>query len=165
MVRSILKGVTLGTAHQAKIHDPTVVEGDHCLEQEVHVTAGCTLMQMHVTDWAKAQKEDPILSAVLDWLKAQNKKDLKALLAEHTSSEEGRLILQNLQNFMIHQGALYLHSMPKGETEDLLLFVVPRAHCITTLNGCHRDAGHQGCDCTLSVLWEHFQWPGMANQM
>ena len=66
---------------------------------------------------------------------------------------------------MVHQGALYLCSTPKGETEDLLLFVVPKAHCATALNGCHRDAGHQGHDCTLSLLWECFWWPGMVNQM
>ena len=53
---------------------------------------------------------------------------------------------------------------PKGETKDLLLFIVPKAHHVTALNGCHRDAGHQGHDCTLS-LWEHFWWPGMAHQM
>ena len=69
-----------------------------------------------------------MLSAVLDWLKAQKKTDLKALLVEHTSNKEGQLILQNQQNFMIHQGVLYLCSMPKGETQDLLLFVVPKAH-------------------------------------
>ena len=70
-----------------------------------------------------------MLSAVLDWLKAQKQTSLKMLLTEHTSSEEGKLILQNRQNFSIHQGALYLHLMPKGKTEDVLLFVVPRAHC------------------------------------
>ena len=75
---------------------------------------------MHVTDWAAAQREDPMLSAVLDWLKAQKKTDLKALLAEHASSKEGWLILWNQQNFTIHQGALYMHSMPKGETEGPL---------------------------------------------
>ena len=52
----------------AEIHDPTVVEGDHNLEQEVHVAAGCVLVQMHMTDWAEAQREDPVLSAVFDWL-------------------------------------------------------------------------------------------------
>ena len=123
--------------HWAKVHDPTVVEGDHHLEQEIHVAAGHGLVQMHVTDWAEDQKEDPMLRAVLDWLKAQKKTHLKACLAEHTSSEEGRLILQNWQNFTIHQGALYLHSKSKGETEDLLLFVVPGAHHVATLNGCH----------------------------
>ena len=55
--------------------------------------------------------------------------------------------------------------MPKGETEDLLLFIVPKAHCVITLNGCHRDAGHQSHDHTLSLLQEHFWWLGMANQM
>ena len=105
------------------------------------------------------------MSAVLNWLKTQKKTDLKAHLAEHTSSEEGRLILWNQQNFTIHQGVLYLHSTPKHETEDLLPFVVLSAHHVATLNQCHRDAGHQGCDHTLSLLSEHFWWPGMTNQM
>ena len=66
-VRSILSGVTLGTICHAKVHDTAMVEGDQQLEQEVCVTTGCTLVQIHVTDWAKAQKEDPMLSTVLDW--------------------------------------------------------------------------------------------------
>ena len=33
------------------------------------------------------------------------------------------------------------------------------------MNGYHRDAGHQGHDHTLSLLQEHFWWPGMAKQM
>ena len=165
MVKSILDGVAMGSVHQAEVHDPAVVEGDCCLEQEVHITTGCVLMQMHVTDWTEAQREDPMLSTVLDWLKVKKKTDLKALLAEHASSKESQLILQNQQNFRIHQGALYLCSMPKGENEDLLLFIVSKAHLVTALNGCHRDAGYQGCDCTLSLLWEHFWWPGMTSQM
>ena len=164
-VRSILHGVALGSVHQAEVHDPAIIKGDCHLEQEVCIAAGCALVPMHVTDWAEAQKEDPMLSTVLNWLKVQKKTDLKALLAEHTSSEEGRVILWNWQNFTPHQGALYLCSMPKGETEDVLLFVVPKAHCVTTLNGCHRDAGHQSHDHTLSSLREHFWWPGMANPM
>ena len=164
-VRSILDGVTLGTVHQAEVHDSAIVEGDHHLEREVHLTTGHALVQMHVTDWAEAHKEDPVLSAVLDWLKAQKKTDLKVFLAEHASSEEGRLILHNWQNFMMHQGALDLCSIPKGETEDLLLFVIPRVHCFATLNGYHWDAGHQGHDHTLPLLQEHLWWPGMTNQM
>ena len=163
-VKSILNGVTLGTTHWAEVHNPAIVKGNHHLEQEVHVTVGHTLLQMHVTDWAEDQEEDLMLSTVLDWMKAWKKKDLKALLAEHTSSKEGRLILGNWQNFTIHQGALYLCSTPKGETEDLLLFVVPRGHHVTILNGCHRDVGHQGHDHTLSLLREYFWWPSMAKR-
>ena len=53
MVRLILDGVTLGAAQQVEIHEPTMVEGDHNLEQEVCVVAGCMLVKMHVTDWQK----------------------------------------------------------------------------------------------------------------
>ena len=43
--------------------------------------------------------------------------------------------------------------------------MVPKMHQAATLNGCHRDTGHQGHDHTLSLLQEHFWWPGMAKQM
>ena len=72
---------------------------------------------------------------------------------------------RNHQNFTSLQGTLYLCSIPKGENEDLLLFIVPKAYCTAILNGRHRDAGHQGCDRTLSLLQECFWWPGMAKQM
>ena len=63
MVRSILDGVAIGAVHQAEVHNPTIVKGDLSLEKEVHVTTGCTLVQMHGMDWAEAQREDPMLSA------------------------------------------------------------------------------------------------------
>ena len=94
-VKSILNGVTWGMTHRAKVHDPAMVEGNQCLEQEVHVTASQPLVEMHVTNWAKAQREDPMLSAVLDWLEAQKQTDLKILLAEHAFSEESNLIQHN----------------------------------------------------------------------
>ena len=120
---------------------------------------------MHVTNWATAQKEDPELDAVLHWLEAKKKTALRTLLREHASSEEGQILWRNCQNFTVLQDALYLHSMPKGENEDLLLFMVPKVHWTAPLNGCHRDAGYQDCDHTLYLLQEHFWWPGMAKQM
>ena len=120
---------------------------------------------MHVTNWAAAQKEDPELDAVLQWLEAKKKTDLRTLLGEHASSEEGQIIWRNCQTFTVLQDALYLCSMPKGGNEDLLLFMVPKVHQTATLNGCHQDAGHQGHDHTLSLLQECFWWPGMAKKM
>ena len=105
---------------------------------------------MHVTDWAAAQKEDTELDAVWQWLEAKKKTDLRTLLGEHISSKEGQIIWRNCQNFMVLQSTIYLHSTPKGENEDLFLFMVPKTHRTAALNGCHRDAGHQGHDHTLS---------------
>ena len=75
------------------------------------------------------------------------------------------MVWQNCQNFMTLQNALYLWSMPNGENEDLLHFVVPKVHQVATQNGCHQDARHQGHDHTLSLIKGCFWWPGMANQV
>ena len=55
---------------------------------------------MHVTDWATAQKEDPELDAVLQWLESKKKTDLRTLLREHDLSEEGWMVWRNHQNFI-----------------------------------------------------------------
>ena len=78
-MQSVLNGVSLGAAHRAGGHDAAVVKGDYSLEKEVCVITGQVLVEMHVTDWAKVQREDPVLNAVLDWLEAQKKTDLKTL--------------------------------------------------------------------------------------
>ena len=88
-MQSVLDGVALCAAHRTEGYDPAVVEGDYGIEKEVHVTTGQVLVEMHMTDWAKTQREDPVLNAVLDWLEAQKKTDLKTLLGEHASSKEG----------------------------------------------------------------------------
>ena len=114
-VKSVLDGVTLGATQRAESCDPALVEGDHNIEKEVHVTVGWVLVEMHMTNWATVQREDPVLNAVLNWLEAQKKTDLRTLLGEHASSEEGWMVWQNHQNFTTLQNALYLCSMPKGE--------------------------------------------------
>ena len=99
--------------------------------------AGQVLVEMHVTNWAAAQKEDPKLDAVLQWLESKKKTDLRTLLREHTLSQEGWIVWRNCQNFTALRGTLYLCSTPKGENEDLLLFTVPKMHQTAALNGCH----------------------------
>ena len=133
----ILDEVSLGATKRAQGDDPAVVEGDHDIEKEVCVTTGQVLVEMHVTNWATPQREDPELDAVLHWIEAKKKIDLRTLLGKHAFSEGGRILWRNHQNFTVLQDVLYLHPMPKGENEDLLLFVVPKAHWTATLNGCH----------------------------
>ena len=69
-VQSILDGLNLGMVHRAEGHNPSVVEGDHNVEKEVCVTTGWVQVEMHMTNWATAQKEDPVLSVMLNWLGA-----------------------------------------------------------------------------------------------
>ena len=127
-VQAILDGATVGTSQRAERENPAIIEGDQQLEKEVRVTTGRVLVEMHVTDWAAAQKEDPELNAVLQWMWSRKKADLRTLLRECITSEEGRMVWRNCQNFTSLQGTLYLCFTPKGENEDLLLFIVPKVH-------------------------------------
>ena len=70
-MQSILDGVTFGATQRAEGDDPAMVEGDHNLEKEVCVAAGPVLIEMHVTNLAAAQREDPILHAALHLVRGQ----------------------------------------------------------------------------------------------
>ena len=125
-VQAILDGGATSASQWAEKESPAIIENDQHLEEEVRVTAGRVLVEMHVTYWAEAQKEDPELDAVLQWLGSRKKAELKTLLRECIKSKEGQMVWRNCQNFISLQGTLYLCSTPKGEDEDLLLFVVPK---------------------------------------
>ena len=98
-VQAILDGATVGTSQRAEKENPAIIEGDQQLEKEVQVAAGQVLVEMHATDWAAAQKEDPELDAVLQWLGSRKKADLMTLLGECITSEEGQMVWRNHQNF------------------------------------------------------------------
>ena len=67
---------------------------------------------------------------------------------------EGARWCGGLPELCLPLGCPLLVLCPWGESEGLLLFMVPKAHWTVALNGCHRDAGHWGHDRTLSLLWE-----------
>ena len=127
-MEGILDGTTIGSSQRVEGEDPAVIKGDQQMKKEIQVAAGWVLVEMHVTNWAAAQKEDPKLDAVLQWLESKKKTDLRTLLGEYASSKEGQMVWRNHQNFTTLWGTLYLCSTPKGENEDLLLFVVQRCN-------------------------------------
>ena len=99
-MQSILDGATLGATQRTEEDDPAMVEGDQEKEKEVQVTAGQVLVEMHVTNWATAQREDPKLDAVLHWLEAKKKIDLRTLLREHASGEVGQNSVEELTKIL-----------------------------------------------------------------
>ena len=98
-MQAILDGATIGTSQRAEGEDPAIFDGDQQMEKEIQVTAGQVLVEMHVTNWATAQKEDPELGTVLQWLESKKKADIRTLLREHTLSEEGWMVWRNHQIF------------------------------------------------------------------
>ena len=89
----------MGTSQRAERENPAIIKSDQQLEQEVQVTTELVLVEMHVTDWAVAKKEDSKLDAVLQWLESKKKADLRILLRECITNKEGWMVWRNCQNF------------------------------------------------------------------
>ena len=123
---------------------------------------------MHMTNWPEVQGEDVLLAACQKWMSTRKdvplqKGDtlLRTCMGKHSDSEEGKALFHVRNSFTMKKGMLYVNTIPKGETEGLLAFVVPSAHQCTALNGMHRDAGHQGQQRMLALVQECFWWPKM----
>ena len=100
---------------------------------------------MHVTDWTQAQREDPELSATLDWCLQDHKKGipwaqqlekLKAHLGPLKNQPEGKCIIRNADKLALLGGMLYYQHCPKY-LDKIKWFVVPRVDKKTALNGFH----------------------------
>ena len=124
---------------------------------EIKVQAAGPSTPMHVTDWVQAQQEDLELEAALElcvndkkkgtpW--AQQLERLKAHLGSLKNQPEGKCIIRYADKLTLLGGMLYYRHRPKY-LEEIKWFVMPRAHRQMVLNGCHRDAGHQGKKRTL----------------
>ena len=75
------------------------------------------------------------------------------------NTEEGVAILWEHKKLMLYQGALHHHHILAGKLEDVLWFVVPMAHWVAAMNGCHQDAWHQGQQWMLHILQDQFGEP------
>ena len=169
-VKSILDGVTMGMTKRVDVQDSAVAEADEEIYKPVQETAILaratqSCINLHVTDWVTAQQEDPILKTMIEWISNQKVQDLKNLLGGDANTKDGKTILWEWKKLILYQGALYHCHTPMSKLEEVLQFVVPMAHWVTAMNGCHWDAGHQGQQQTLCLLHDWFWQPGMATQM
>ena len=80
---------------------------------------------------------------------------MKKYLGVSMDMEEG--LFHTCHSLVLIKGLLYTSTMPKGEAEGILAFVVPTGQHCTALTGVHHDTGHQGQQRTLAgmVLLAH----------
>ncbi|MCG8621789.1 MAG: DDE-type integrase/transposase/recombinase [Proteobacteria bacterium] len=118
---------------------------------------------VHVRDWPQEQKDDPVLYRVVKNLRAPKAKflealrpvlDRKAIRAYLRARDTGHLVMRD--------GMLYYKDRSQLNGEDVWRFVVPKKHRNRALDGCHREAAHQGQKRTASLVFERFWWPGIS---
>ena len=131
VVQAVLDGAAVDTCQRAERENPAIIKGDQQLEREVQVSTGQVLVEMHVTDWAAAQKEDPELDAVLQWLGSKKKADLRTLLGECIMSKEGQMVWRNCQNFTSSEVPSICTPPQRGEQGSVTI------HSTQSASNCH----------------------------
>ena len=112
--------------------------------QEVTVEARpARLATTNVTDWKQEQKEDPVLSQVAKHLRAPHD-TFSAALHKVLDKKATATYVKLKEQLLIKNGLLYRKTQQGQADETVFQFVVPQRHRSATLDGCHREAAHQG---------------------
>ena len=151
---------------------------EECAEQAVRPTPDCQgdsqeeaivarparLATTNVTDWKQEQKEDPFLYQVAKHLRAPHE-TFKAALHRVLDKKATAAYVKAKEQLVIKNGLLYRKTQQGQANEIMFQFVVPQRHQGTTLDGCHREAAHQGQCHSTTLMQERFWWPGMTQDL
>ena len=133
--------------------------------QEVAVEAKpARLATTNVTDWKQEQKEDPVLYQVVKHLRVPHE-TFKAALHKVLDKKATAAYVKAKEQLLIKNGLLYQKSWQGQANETVFQFVVPQRHRGTALDGCHREAAHQGQHHSAALMQERFWWPGMTRDL
>ena len=133
--------------------------------QEVTIGARpARLATTNVTDWKQEQKEDPVLYQVAKHLRVPCDTFRTALL-KVLDKKATATYIKAKEQLLIKNGLLYRKTRQGQANEVVFQFVVPQRHRGTTLDGCHREAAHQGQRRSAALMQERFWWPGMTRDL
>ena len=122
------------------------------------------LATTNVTDWKQEQEEDPILYQVAKHLRAPHDV-FRAGLHKVLDKKATAAYIKAKEQLLIKNGLLYWKSRQGQTDETVFQFVVPQRHRGTALDGCHREAAHQGQCRSTALMQECFWWPGMTQDL
>ena len=158
--------------------DNTITPIEEHAEQGVWLTPDCQevcqeemveaqparLATTNVTDWKLEQKEDPVLYQLAKHLRAPLEM-LKAALHKVLDKKATTAYVKVKEQLLIKNGLLY-HKTRQGPAGEIVFqFVVPQRHRSAALDGCHREAAHQGQCRSTTLMQELFWWPGMTRDL
>ena len=113
------------------------------------------LATTNVTDWKQEQKEDPVLYQVVKHLRVPCA-TFKAALHKVLDQKATAAYVKVKEQLLIKNGLLYCKTRQGPADEIVFQFIVPQRHWSATLDGCHREAAHQGQHCSTTLMQECF---------
>ena len=155
---------------RAEVADPHLAEEHERNEQEIIlqvrqlVDSRQQMKNLADSHWIIAQQNEPAIKLTYQWLKRpkDDHRTLGECLQGQVPQQEQRLYAACQKDFVERRGMLYLRTTPSHSQEEVLVFIVPTHKKRAAIDGCHRFAGHQGRDRTVSLIKERFWWLGMV---
>ena len=133
--------------------------------QEVTVEARpARLATTNVTNWKQEQKEDPVLYQVAKHLRVPHD-TFRAAIHKVLDKKATATYVKAKEQLLIKNGLLYQKSQEDQADKTVFQFVVPQRHRGAALDGCHREAAHQGQRHSAALMQECFWWPGMTQDL
>ena len=161
-VTELLNYTRNGSAPRAETANIHVIEEGERVDQEVIVWY-TQIVKQHKNfrnlanqDWVRAQSEDPVIPQVIKWIQRPRKdhRKLKEYLVRVASDYEKCFYVAWQKEFTLQYNLLYLQVTPTNSQDTVPVFVVLTADRQAAIDSCHRSAGHQGHDRTLSLMKE-----------
>ena len=134
------------------------------IQKETIVARSARLATTNVTNWKQEQKEDPVLYQVAKHLRVPHE-TFKAALHKVLDKKATAAYVKAKEHLLIKNGLLYRKTRQGQADEIVFQFVVPQRHRGATLDGCHREAAHQGQHPSIVLMQECFWWPGMTHDL
>ena len=162
-----------GGAPQTEIANIHVIKEGERVDQEV-IVQYTQIVKQHKQfrnlanlDWVKAQNKDPVIPQVVRWINRlqEDHRKLEEYLARVASDYEKCFYAARQKEFTIQDNLLYLQATLANSQDTAPVFVIPNADWQAAIDGCHCSVGHQGRDCTLSLMKERFWWLGMSKAL
>ena len=132
-------------------------------QEETIVARPARLATTNVTNW-KQEQEDPVLYQVAKHLRAPCE-TFKAVLHKVLDKKATAAYVKAKEQLLIKNGLLYGKTRQGQADEIVFQFVVPQRHQGANLDGCHREAAHQGQCHFIALMQECFWWPGMTRDL
>ena len=161
-VRQLLAHISHPAEVRAEAADPHLAEEHERNEKEIILQvrqladSRQQMKNLANSHWIIAQQNEPAIKLTYEWLK-RPKNDHRMLgecLQGRVPQQVQRSYAARQKDFVERRGMLYLRTTPSRSQEEVLVFVVPTHKKRAAINGCHRFAGHQGRDRTISLIKE-----------
>ena len=172
-ITELLNQAPNGSTPRAEMANIHVIEEGECVDQEV-IVRYTQIIKQHKNfwnlanqDWVRAQSSDPVIPQVIKWINRpkEDRRKLEEYIARVASDYEKRFYVAQWKEFVLQDNLLYLQVTPTNSQDTAPVFVVLTGDRHAAIDRCHRSAGHQGRDRTLSLMKERFWWQGMSQAL